>query len=138
MISDDDVTEGKSLLGDIDELISERAIAPEISNKFLGHCVGAYDFLSKSLVNTDTKLQKMEKRCEQDRLLAGSLTEAREKGLQDARKLRESLDKSVDAMSDILDLPLPKLEKEAEEETEGLDISEHGQDAYPDFANGSR
>jgi Amt family ammonium transporter len=26
----------------------------------------------------------------------------------------------------------------AEEETEGLDISEHGQDAYPDFANGSR
>lgn len=26
----------------------------------------------------------------------------------------------------------------AEEEAEGLDLSEHGQDAYPDFANGSR
>ena len=25
-----------------------------------------------------------------------------------------------------------------EEETEGLDLSEHGQDAYPDFANSSR
>lgn len=119
LISDKDGTEGQSILVDVEELISERAIAPEISNKFLGHCSGAYDFLSKSLISTDTKLQKMEKRCEQDRLLAGSLTEAREKGLQDARKLRESLDKSVDAMSDILDLPLPKLEKEAEEEAEG-------------------
>ena len=26
----------------------------------------------------------------------------------------------------------------AEEETEGLDLSEHGRDAYPDFANSSR
>lgn len=119
LISDKDAAEGKSLLAEVDELLTERAISSEISNKFFGHCKGAYGFLAKSLVNTDTKLQKMEKRCEQDRLLAGSLTEAREKGLQDARKLRESLEKSVDAMADILDLPLPKLEKEAEEETEG-------------------
>ena len=119
LISDKDAAEGKSLLAEVDQLSSERAVSLEISKKFLGHCIGAYDFLSKSLVNTDAKLQKMEKRCEQDRLLAGSLTEGREKGLQDARKLRDSLDKSVEAMSDILDLPLPKLEKEAEEETEG-------------------
>lgn len=119
LISDKDADEGKSLLVDVDQLLTERAISAEVSQRFLGHCTGAYGFLSKSLISTDTKLQKMEKRCEQDRLLAGSLTEAREKGLQDARKLRESLDKSVESMSDILDLPLPQLEKEAEEETEG-------------------
>jgi regulator of nonsense transcripts 2 len=119
LISDKKAAGGKNMLANVDQLLMERAISSEISNKFLGHCIGAYGFLAKSLVNTDTKLQKMEKRCEQDRLVAGSLTEAREKGLQDARKLRESLEKSVEAMSDILDLPFPKLEKEAEEETEG-------------------
>uniref|UniRef100_A0A6V0BH58 MIF4G domain-containing protein n=1 Tax=Pseudo-nitzschia australis TaxID=44445 RepID=A0A6V0BH58_9STRA len=119
LISDTQVTNGKKLLANVNELVMERAVSLEISNKFLGYCKGAYEFLSKSLVQTDTKLQKMEKRCEQDRLLAGSLTEAREKGLQDARKLRETLEKSVEAMSDIMDLPLPQLEKETEEETEG-------------------
>ncbi len=119
LISNKDAAEGKSLVEEVDQLLTERAISAEVSQRFLGHCTGAYGFLAKSLVSTDTKLQKMEKRCEQDRLLAGSLTEAREKGLQDARKLRESLDKSVEAMSDILDLPLPQLEKETEEETEG-------------------
>jgi len=119
LITDKQVSEGKNLLENLDRVMVERAVSPEISNKYLGHCKGAYGFLSKALVNTDMKLQKMEKRCEQDRLLAGSLTEAREKGLQDARKLRESLEKSVEAMSDILDLPLPKLVKETEEETEG-------------------
>mmetsp|Transcript_4069 Transcript_4069/g.11665 ORF Transcript_4069/g.11665 Transcript_4069/m.11665 type:complete len:1521 (-) Transcript_4069:397-4959(-) len=119
LVSDKQAADGKTLMENLNELIMERAVSSEISNKFLGHCKGAFEFLSKSLVQTDTKLQKMEKRCEQDRLLAGSLTEAREKGLQDARKLRESLERSVEAMSDIMDLPLPQLEKEAEEETEG-------------------
>ena len=119
LISDEDAIDGKQLLEKIDKLLMERAVSSEISRKFLGHCKGAYDFLSKSLVNTDSKLQKMEKRCEQDKLLAGSLTESRERGLQEARKLRDSLEKSVEAMSDILNLPLPKLEKEAEEEIEG-------------------
>ena len=119
LISDKKAVNGNNLVANVDQLLTERAISSEISNKFLGHCKGAYGFLANSLVNTDTRLQKMEKRCEQDRLVAGSLTEAREKGLQDARKLRESLEKSVEAMSDILDLPFPKLEKEAEEETEG-------------------
>eukprot|EP00536_Pseudo-nitzschia_multiseries_P006253 jgi/Psemu1/192605/e_gw1.130.109.1 len=119
LISEKQAADGKNMMTNVNELIMDRAVSSEISNKFLVHCKGAYEFLSKSLVQTDTKLQKMEKRCEQDRLLAGSLTEAREKGLQDARKLRESLERSVEAMSDIMDLPLPKLEKEAEEETEG-------------------
>jgi regulator of nonsense transcripts 2 len=119
VISEEKAAKGKKIIAKMDELLTERAVSVEISNKFLGYCKGAYGFLSKSLVNTDAKLQKMEKRCETDRLLAGSLTEAREKGLQDARKLRESLQKSVEAMSDILDLLMPQLEKNKEEETEG-------------------
>mmetsp|Transcript_36545 Transcript_36545/g.41100 ORF Transcript_36545/g.41100 Transcript_36545/m.41100 type:complete len:1502 (+) Transcript_36545:86-4591(+) len=119
LISEEMVAKGKHIVKMMDELLVERAVSVEISNKCLGHCKGAYGFLSKTLVHTDTKLQKMEKRCELDRLLAGSLTEAREKGLQDARKLRESLQKSIEAMSDILDLLLPQLEKNKEEELEG-------------------
>ncbi|KAL3919395.1 MAG: hypothetical protein SGILL_003776, partial [Bacillariaceae sp.] len=100
-------------------LLTERAVSPEISQVFHEHCKGAYGTLSKSLVATDSKLKKMEKRCEQDRLLAGTLSESREKGLQDARKLRETLWKSVETMSDVLDLPMPQLEEEVDEEQEG-------------------
>lgn len=80
------------------------------------HCRGAYNTLANSLVQTHHKLQKLEKRCEQDRFLAGSLTESREKGLADARKLKESLFKTVEAMADVLACPMPRLP--AEEETE--------------------
>lgn len=119
LISEQNLDEGKNILKKMDKLLEERAVTAEVSNKFLGHCKGAYVFLSKTLVQTDSKLQKMENRCEQDRLLAGSLTETREKGLENARKLRESLQKSVESMSDALDLPLPQLEENTEEETEG-------------------
>ena len=96
----------------VEGLMSELAVTPEVSDTLSKHCLGAYETLSKSLVDTHTKLQKLEKRCEQDRLLSGSLTEAREKGLTDAKKLLESLQKSVDTFSDVLDQPLPQLEVE--------------------------
>jgi len=88
-------------------------------------CKGAFGTLSKSLVQTHGKLLKLEKRCAQDRLLAGSLSEAREKGLNDARKLKESLQKSVEVLADVMRLPMPELE-EAEEDEEpessGLEV----------------
>ena len=99
----------------VEEVLVERAVRPAISEVFLTHCSGAYQTLATSLVDNHSKLQKLEKRCEQDRLLAGSLSEAREKGLNDARRLLESLQKSVETLSDVLNLTKPELEEEQEE-----------------------
>lgn len=73
------------------------------------HCNNAYHSLAESWVTTHRKWQNLERRCAQDRLLSGTLPEAREKGLADARKLQESLQKTVEAMADLMDLPLPQL-----------------------------
>jgi regulator of nonsense transcripts 2 len=89
--------------------VKELAVKAEVSELFTRHCKGAYQFLVTSLIQTHGKLQKLEKRCEQDRLLSGTLTEAREKGLSEARKLKENLQKSVEALSDVLDEDVPKL-----------------------------
>jgi beta-phosphoglucomutase-like phosphatase (HAD superfamily) len=103
------------LVNKAEEVMKELAVPPDAAEILTNHCMGAYQTLSNSLVSTHTKLQKLEKRCEQDRLLSGSLTEAREKGLSDARKLLDSLQKSVDTFSDVLDQPLPQLEEEDNE-----------------------
>jgi regulator of nonsense transcripts 2 len=63
--------------------------------------------------------RKLVKRCEPDRLRSGTLTDAREKGLADARELLESLQKSVKALSDALDQPMPQLEEEENDDAEG-------------------
>jgi regulator of nonsense transcripts 2 len=119
LVTKEAAAKGNGVASELAELLKERAVSSEVSQVFYSHCEGAYGTLSKSLVATELKLKKMEKRCEQDRLLAGTLTESREKGLQDARKLRETLWKSVETMSDVLDLPLPQLAEEEDEEQEG-------------------
>jgi len=109
-----------ALVAKIDETLTNLAVPFAISEVFHDYCAGAYQTLSNSLVATHAKLQKLEKRCEQDRLLSGTLPEAREKGLSDARKLLESLQKSVDTLSDVLDQPMPQLaEDENDEENAG-------------------
>jgi regulator of nonsense transcripts 2 len=60
-------------------------------------------------------LRKLEKRCEQDRLLSGQLTAVREKGLHDARKLCDTLQKSVEALSDCLDQAVPQMAVEEDD-----------------------
>jgi regulator of nonsense transcripts 2 len=110
---------GTSTVKELNLLLKQRAVCSDVSKVLYDHCKGAYATLSKSLISTDSKLKKMEKRCEQDRLLAGTLAEPREKGLQDARKLRETLWKSIEVMSDTLDLPMPQLKEEKDEEAEG-------------------
>ena len=74
--------------------------------------MGAYHTLSNSYVATHRRLLKLEKRCEQDRLLQGSLSEQREKGLTDARSLMDTLKKSVETLSEALDVDVPVLEEE--------------------------
>ncbi len=101
-----------------------RAVPPKMTASLHTHCTGAYRTLAKSYVSTHRRLQKLEKRCEQDRLLQGNLSEAREKGLNDAKSLMESLTKSVESLSEVLDEDIPPLVEEevVEEETDGKGI----------------
>lgn len=118
-ISSDLAKEGATNAAKIQDLLDQRAVPEDVSDVLLTHCEGAYKTLSSTLVTTHIQLQKMELRCEQDRLLSGTLTEAREKGLADARKLKDTLLKSVEVLSDILHLNMPQLKEEEVEETEG-------------------
>ena len=89
-----------------------RAVPPSATSTLHRHTLGAFRSLSNSLVATHRRLLKLEKRCEQDRLLQGNLSDAREKGLNDARLLMESLKKSVEALSEALDVDAPVLDEE--------------------------
>lgn len=93
-----------------------RAAPQTTSTTLRTHCLGAYRTLSNSYLATYRRLLKLEKRCEEDRLLQGSLSEAREKGLSDARTLLENLKKSVETLSDVLDVDPPVLPSSDEEE----------------------
>ena len=84
-----------------------RAVPSSTTNLAKECCLGAYRTLSNSYLTTHRRLLKLEKRCEQDRLLQGNLSDAREKGLKDAQSLMESLKKSVEALSEALDVDVP-------------------------------
>lgn len=131
-------TTAKDVLRKIEETLEERAVTPPISEVFLQHCKGSFDTLAKSWVETHTKLQKLEKRCEQDRLLQGNLSDSREKGLADARKLKENLQKSAETLSHILNCPLPTLQDDEDDEDAGeggpgLELWTKGEDEANDF-----
>ena len=130
---------GLVLAGQANEVLQYRAVDPSVADLLTDHCVGAFDFLTTSLLQTHAKLQKLEKRCEQDRLLSGTLPEAREKGLEDARKLKENLQKSVEALADVLAKPVPHLEiaEDDADEVAGLGVEvwtkEDGGDDFGPF-----
>ena len=90
----------------------QRAVSREVCVTLRSHVIGTFDALCKSYLTTHKKLVKLEKRCEQDRLLAGSISEQREKGLADANKLLESLRKSVEALAEALHRDLPQLKED--------------------------
>ena len=109
-----------SILDAFDSAVpSSRAVPPAATASLHGHAMGAYRTLSRSYTSTHRRLLKLEKRCEQDRLLQGSLSESREKGLTDARSLMDSLRKSVETLSEALDVDAPVLEEEEANEGEG-------------------
>lgn len=111
---------GMELLDEMDHALAVRAVEASVTDEALAHCMGAYKFLSESLVQSHLSLQNIERRCEQDRIVLGNLTEAREKGLMEARKLKESLLKCVESLSDVLDQPMPHLaEKEEKKNSDG-------------------
>jgi len=115
VISTELAKKARASIAQVEAVLGERAVPEPVTEVFATNCIGAYEYLATSLVATHDKLQKLEKRCEQDRLLSGSLTEAREQGLTDARKLLESLQKSVEVLADVLVQPLPVLEEEKDE-----------------------
>ena len=102
-----------------EKCLGNRAVSDEALVVVETHSMGSYRYLTSSLVQTHAKLRKLEKRCEQDRLLNGALSEAREKGLSDATKLFDNLLKSVESLSESLDLKLPTLKEEVEVLEEG-------------------
>ena len=109
------VQSGMTLVQQLDQVLAVRAVDASVSKAALTHCRGAFSSLSDSLVQSHVSLQKMEHRCEQDRLVLGSLTEAREQSLADARKRKESLLKCVEHLADVLNQPLPQLQDAQEE-----------------------
>ena len=98
-----------------------RAVPPSATSTLHRHTLGAYRSLANLLVATHRRLLKLEKRCEQDRLLQGNLSDVREKGLNDARSLMDSMKKSVEALSEALDMDAPILD---EEETSNVESSD--------------
>jgi regulator of nonsense transcripts 2 len=93
-----------------------RAVSQSTCTTLHTHCLGAYRTLANSYLATHRKLLKLKKRCDQDRLLQGNLSEAREKGLSDARTLLDNLKKSVEVLSDVLDVDPPVLPSSDEDE----------------------
>jgi len=128
------IAEGEVAIERIKSITESRAVTNEVCNRFRKHLTGAFQCLSVSFVATHAKLSRMEKRCEQDRLLAGSLTEQREKALLDARNLLESLRKSVEVLAEALHEKIPEVQEAKEEEKEetvtGLEVykGEDGQE----------
>ncbi len=119
----------------IESIKNVRAVTEEVCQRFQKHLSGALQSLSTAYISAHKKLSKMEKRCEQDRLLAGTLTEQREKNLEDARNLLDSLRKSVETLAEVLHEEVPELVEEVDEtkvnESTGLEVykGEDGQDA---------
>jgi regulator of nonsense transcripts 2 len=110
------IMEGKEAIEQFKSIQNERAVNDEICNRFRKHLTGAMVYLSTSLISTHKKLFKMQTRCDQDRLLAGSLPEQREKSLKDAQSLYESIRKGVETLAEILNTEMPILETVDEEE----------------------
>lgn len=64
------------------------AVAPDYFTQILNkHDMGAYLTLCTNYASTVTKMGKLEKPCEQDRMQSDTLSESREKDLLDAPKL---------------------------------------------------
>ena len=112
------LAKGRELAKTLQPLLPNRAVSDQTMEVLQAHCRGAYMALAQSLLQTHRRLLKLEKRCDQDRLLSGTLPEAREKGLQDARKLKENLYKAVESLADALDEPMPSLESDNKDDDE--------------------
>ena len=119
-VSTDSVQKAGDTIEKLNGIMQQRAAPKDICSRFCSLLQGTFKSLCVSYVSTNKRMVKLEKRCEQDRLLAGALTEQREKGLLDGRKLLESLRKSVEALAEALNESVPVLEEE-EEEVEDAD-----------------
>lgn len=105
----------KSILEKVMKVSETLAVSESVSALLRSHVAGAFKTLCVSYVNSHKKLVKLEKRCEEDRLLSGCLTEQREKGLADAQRLMETLEKSVETIADVLNETIPELIVEVED-----------------------
>jgi len=115
LVSHSSIELAKVTLNKVMKISDTLAVPESVSSVLRSHVRGAFKTLCVTYVNTHTKLVKLEKRCEEDRLLSGSLTEQREKGLADAQRLMETLEKSVETLADVLNDTVPTLVVEVDE-----------------------
>jgi regulator of nonsense transcripts 2 len=115
-------------------------ISTTTAQVFQQYCSGALQTLRQSYLDTHSKLAQLEKRCDQDRLMqGGTLSDAREAGLVEARKLKEHLFKSVEALSDVLDEAMPQLQDNGGDDEDdgnagpGLELWTKGEGENDDF-----
>jgi len=131
------LTEASDMLRKVESALNEHAATHDICERFHKHLSCSFKSLSSSYVVNHKKLVKLEKRCDQDRLLAGALSEQREKGLNDARKLMDALRKSVESLSETLNVEVPVLAADDDEVTKdegaGIELYKSQDDRISDL-----
>ncbi|GMH64972.1 hypothetical protein TL16_g04085, partial [Triparma laevis f. inornata] len=111
---------GEEGLKEFEELLSSCTsfVDADVSSKIIKHLLNAYSTLQESLLQTSSKMAKMLKRAEKDKLLLGALPEDRAKNLEKAVKIRESLMKNVINFGEEMGMEEVQLEEDSEEEEE--------------------
>jgi len=103
------------------------ACSRECSSALAALADDGFAFLCASLVEDHVALRALEHRCTKDALTHGSLTEEKERALEEGRRARERLLKHVTECADCLDADVPALpEVEAEKEAEEGSLSLFG------------
>ncbi|CAM9672004.1 unnamed protein product, partial [Choristocarpus tenellus] len=88
---------------------------------------GVYESISQHLESSHQSLRRLERRMDRDRLTNGTLTEDKEKNLEESRKAYETLLANVVSLSSSLNRDMPDLpEEEEEEEAGGISLWEGG------------
>ncbi|CAN0445823.1 unnamed protein product, partial [Hapterophycus canaliculatus] len=77
---------------------------------------GVFDSLCSHLERGHEQLGRLEKKMEKDRLTNGSLTEEKEKNLEESRKAYETLLGNVTSLASSLNRDMPPLPEQEEEE----------------------
>lgn len=104
---------------DAGDLRLDALVLPETRRTLKELALGAYESFVSQLVRDAKALRDLERRCTRDALTHGSLTEQKEKALEEARKAKEKLAANVAALADALDREPPKID---DDEDDGDDV----------------
>eukprot|EP00752_Nemacystus_decipiens_P014194 g12623.t1 len=106
------------LAGEMGKLEREPIVDAEVKARLRSMVDGVFSALSTHLERGHEQLGRLEQKMEKDRLTNGSLTEDKEKNLEESRKAYEALLGNVTSLASSLNRDMPQL-PEHEEEEEG-------------------